>query len=58
MWNNNHNTALNTLSGTLLTVLTNITCHDIAKTVVLAGIGASVSFLVSHTLKWCIKKRK
>jgi hypothetical protein len=47
-----HTTAWGTLSGTVLTVLATIDSMDIIKTVVLAIIGASVSFGVSLFWKW------
>lgn len=49
-------TILGTVSGTGLTVLANIDSTDITKTVVLAAIGAVVSFFVSVSLKWLAKK--
>lgn len=49
-------TILGTVSGTGLTVLANIGSSDITKTVVLAAIGAVVSFCVSVSLKWLAKK--
>lgn len=49
-------TILGTVSGTGLTVLANIGSTDIVKTVVLAVIGAVVSFCVSVSLKWLAKK--
>jgi mannitol-specific phosphotransferase system IIBC component len=49
-------TILGTVSGTGLTVLANIGSSDILKTVVLAAIGAVVSFCVSVSLKWLAKK--
>ena len=47
-----HTTAWGTFSGTVLTVLATINSMDIVKTVVLAIIGASVSFSVSLFWKW------
>jgi hypothetical protein len=47
-----HTTAWGTLSGTVLTVVATIDSMDIIKTVVLAIIGASVSFCVSLFWKW------
>lgn len=49
-------TILGTVSGTGLTVLANIGSSDIFKTVVLAAIGAVVSFCASVSLKWLAKK--
>lgn len=53
-----HTTAIGTISGTALTILVNIGSQDIFKTVVLAVIGAVVSFIVTITLKWIVKKIK
>jgi hypothetical protein len=53
-----HSTLLGTVSGTVLTVLANIGSQDIAKTAVLAAIGAAVSFFVSVVLKWLFKHIK
>ena len=53
-----HSTLLGTVSGTVLTVLANIGSQDIAKTAVLAAIGAAVSFFVSVVLKWMFKQIK
>ena len=44
-----------TVSGTLLTIAGTINKDDIFKTMILAGIGAVVSFFVSVFLKWAIK---
>jgi hypothetical protein len=58
----NHNiesgTILGTVSGTALTVAVNIGSSDIIKTVVLAALGAVVSFSVSVLLKWLVKRFK
>ncbi|MFN8114975.1 MAG: hypothetical protein U0W65_02615 [Bacteroidia bacterium] len=51
-------TILGTVSGTVLTVLVNIGSSDVVKTVVLAALGAVVSFSVSLLLKWLVKKFK
>lgn len=51
-------TKVGTAAGTLLTILFNIHIHDILKTVVLAAIGAIVSFSVSLALKYLAKKFK
>jgi len=59
---NHHNiesgTILGTVSGTVLTVLVNIGSSDVIKTVILAALGAVVSFSVSMLLKWLFKQRK
>jgi hypothetical protein len=44
-------TILGTVSGTVLTVVMNLQSSDILKTVVLAAIGAVVSFVVTVVLK-------
>ena len=51
-------TVVGTISGTVLTILVNIGTHDVFKTVLLAGIGAIVSFVVTQVLKWIFKKLK
>ncbi len=48
---NNTGTKAGTIGGTLVTLFANIHKDDIYKTIVLAGIGAAVSFCVSHLLK-------
>jgi uncharacterized membrane protein len=53
-----HTTALGTVTGTVFTVAANIDSHDYLKTVILALIGATVSFLVSVFLKWVWKRIK
>jgi mannitol-specific phosphotransferase system IIBC component len=49
-------TILGTVSGTVLTVVVNIGSSDIIKTVILAALGAVVSFCVSLLLKWLFQK--
>jgi hypothetical protein len=51
-----HTTALGTVTGTVITVAANIDSQDYMKTVILALIGATVSFLVSVFLKWIWKR--
>lgn len=51
-------TIIGTVSGTVLTVLVNIGSSDILKTVILAALGAIVSFSMSVLLKWIVKKLK
>lgn len=53
-----HTTAIGTISGTVLTILVNVGVHDIIKTIVLASIGAVVSFFITISLKWIVKKIK
>jgi mannitol-specific phosphotransferase system IIBC component len=45
-----------TAGGTLLTILANISGDDILKTIVLAAIGAVVSFWITLLMKFLIKK--
>ena len=47
-----------TALGTVLCVLSNIHSKDIVKTIILAVIGATVSFAVSLALKWVTKSKK
>lgn len=47
-----------TVVGTLFTVVINLHLHDILKTIVLAAIGAVVSFFVSWFLKGQITPRR
>ncbi len=53
-----NSTKAGTAGGTLLTVVCNISSQDILKTVVLGGVGAAVSFLVTVLLKAVIVKLK
>jgi uncharacterized membrane protein YgaE (UPF0421/DUF939 family) len=54
----NHDIRSGTFGGTLLTVVMTIEKEDIWKTMVLAAIGAAVSFCVSLLLKQCIRMMK
>jgi hypothetical protein len=49
---------IDTVCGTALTVVMNLSSEDIDKTVVLAALGAVVSFGVSWLLKWLVEKWK
>ena len=51
-------TLVGTAGGTFLSVIWNIPSEDITKTVILAAIGAIVSFTISLVLKCLIKKHK
>jgi len=48
-----------TISGTLLEIVPTILSEDIGRTIIVAVVGAVVSFLVSLLLKWftSIKKK-
>ncbi len=54
---NNH-TLMGTAGGTFLSIVPNINSEDIARTIVLATVGAIVSFTISLLLKSLQKKRK
>lgn len=47
-----------TASGTLLSISPEIFSQDILKTIILAIIGATVSFLVSYFFKKITKRKK
>lgn len=51
-------TLISTAGGTFLSVVPNLHSEDILKTVLLASIGAIVSFVLSMALKFFIKKHK
>ena len=53
-----NNTLAGTIGGTLLSIAATLNSDDIAKTIILASAGATVSFFVSLLLKRLIKKRK
>lgn len=55
-----HNVSLTagTASGTLLSIAPNVTSADIIRTVVLAIIGAVVSFMISVVLKALFKPKE
>ncbi|MCF8272590.1 MULTISPECIES: hypothetical protein [Flavobacteriaceae] len=54
---NNH-TLMGTAGGTFLSIVPNIQSEDIAKTVILATVGAIVSFTISLLLKSLNRKHK
>lgn len=49
-------TLIGTAGGTFLSVLPNLHSEDVLKTVLLAVIGAIVSFVLSIMLKFIVKK--
>jgi uncharacterized membrane protein (UPF0136 family) len=49
-------TALGTLTGTVFTVAATIDTQDYMKTMILAIVGATVSFAVSVFLRWLWNK--
>ncbi|HNP32576.1 MAG TPA: hypothetical protein PKN96_04740 [Flavobacterium sp.] len=54
----NSHTVIGTAGGTFLSIIPNIQSADVLKTVLLAAIGAVVSFTISLVLKSIIKKHK
>lgn len=48
----NHTAAAGTVGGTLLSILANLQQEDLVKTIILAALGAVVSFSVSVILKY------
>nr|WP_315142884.1 hypothetical protein [uncultured Flavobacterium sp.] len=51
-------TLMGTAGGTFLSIVPNLHSEDILRTVLLASIGAIVSFGISMILKFFIKKHK
>ena len=51
-------TLMGTAGGTFLSVVPNLNSEDVFKTVLLAAVGAIVSFGISMVLKFVIKKCK
>lgn len=43
-----------TFGGIIVILLDNINSGDISKTIILAGIGAVVSFIISLILRYCL----
>jgi len=52
----NHQLGIGTTGGTLLSTVAQLGLHDIVKTVLLAAIGAVVSFAVTMLLQWWRRK--
>lgn len=53
-----NNVKAGTAGGTLLTIFGNINSSDVAKTAILAAVGAVVSFAVTLLLKLLMKRVK
>ncbi|WP_370089970.1 hypothetical protein [Ekhidna sp.] len=51
-------TKAGTVGGTLLSVVMNIDAGDILRTVILATVGAIVSFTISVLLKWLVRSSR
>ena len=49
---------MGTIGGTLLSMVPNIDSVDIYRTVILAVLGAAVSFFVTLVLKWLTKSKE
>ena len=58
MNNQTNPTLIGTAGGTFLSIVPNLNSDDIAKTVILATVGAIVSFMISLLLKSLNKKHK
>jgi uncharacterized membrane protein len=58
MIHHDHSTAIGTTTGTALSVFATLDTQDYMKTIVLACVGAVVSFTMSLILKWVWKKLK
>ena len=58
MIHHDNSTAIGTTTGTALSVFATLDTQDYMKTIVLACVGAVVSFTVSLFLKWVWKKIK
>ncbi|MFT6638817.1 MAG: hypothetical protein ACJAYP_001403 [Flavobacterium sp.] len=54
----NDSTIVGTIGGTFLSIVPNIHSEDIARTAILATVGALVSFMISLLLKSLQKKLK
>jgi len=53
-----NSTVIGTAGGTFLSVLPNLHSEDVLKTIILATLGAVVSFSISLILKFFIRKHK
>lgn len=53
-----NNVQMGTLGGTLCSIFFHVQAGDILRTVVLAALGAAVSFAVSKLLNSCLNKNK
>jgi uncharacterized membrane protein len=57
-YHDDHSTAIGTTTGTALSVFATLDPQDYIKTIVLACVGAVVSFTVTVFLKWVWEKLK
>jgi len=51
-------TRTGTLGGTVLVILLQLDMAQLLETIVLAAVGAAVSFMVSILMKWLVQKLK
>ncbi|MBC8884011.1 hypothetical protein H9X57_13835 [Flavobacterium piscinae] len=58
MSDHTNSTIVGTAGGTFLSIVPNLNSEDLIKTVVLAAVGAVVSFSISVMLKYLCKKHK
>ena len=58
MSSHTNSTVVGTAGGTFLSIVPNLNSDDLIKTVVLATVGAVVSFSISVLLKYFCKKHK
>ena len=54
----NNTLQIGTASGTLLSIVPNILSEDMLKTIILAAVGAIISFIISLLLKGLTKFKK
>jgi mannitol-specific phosphotransferase system IIBC component len=53
-----NDTIMGTATGTILSVIPNVESADLLRTLVLAIVGAVVSFIVTQLMKWILKRIK
>ena len=58
MMEHSNSTVMGTAGGTFLSVLPNLHSEDVIRTIILATLGAVVSFTMSLVLKLLIKKHR
>ena len=51
-------TIVGTVGGTILSIIPHLDAGDVIRTLILATVGAVVSFLVTQALKWMKKRIK
>ena len=54
----NHSLGIGTLSGTLLSLVPNLSSADLIRTAILAAVGAAASFIVSFILRLITERIK